>query len=69
MLNPTSSPSVWGKAVCWREALSSRLSETRGLLQFLCRFVNCFGQEIAACLENPPSTCNAGSAGEPCLRV
>lgn len=32
--------------------------ETRRGLQFLCRFVNCFKQEMTLCLENPPSTCN-----------
>lgn len=54
---------IWGEKNLLersREPEQSDLPEMRRVIRFLCRFVNCFKQEITSCLEKPPSTCNAG---------
>lgn len=47
------------------ELEQSDLPEMQRVIQFWCRSVNSFKQEITLCLEKPPSTCNSGEYGEP----
>lgn len=65
---PNSLCYIWGgKSILERspEPEQSDLPEMRRVIQFWCRSVSSFKQEITLCLEKPPSTCNAGEHREP----
>lgn len=59
---------LWSMNLGWLPLhdFAASIPETQKVLRFLCRFVNCFKQEMTLCLEKPPSTCKAGKLGGSC---